>query len=151
MVKPTIGFLVIFAVFGFIFQMGGTSNYEDFLKKVGTTTQIRGSSFTGTTTDTTEAVNLAQYKTVFYTVQAIDSATILISYRLSVDGQNWSAFTTKDSLSHGADGTGLKSIDFTSTALGAKYVQFRNTFSTNAFAAGTTSPRYSTFLSLKKY
>lgn len=147
------GVLLAVAVLGFttMFQLGGERNYEEFVKLKGTTTQVRDRAFTSSTTDTTEAINLAQYKTVLYTLQSLDSASVIISYALSLDGSNWTSFTVQDSLKQNADGSVVKSIDFTSLALGAKYIRFRNKFSADAYPVGTTSAKYHAYILLKRF
>lgn len=111
---------------------------------------IYGRSYTASTNDTTEVISLLHHKTVYLTVQSNDSTTILIDYALSNDPANFPAFTTKDSLSHNINGVGFKSIDFTSTTLGAMYIRFRLRHSANAFILGTTSPTYNANWFLKK-
>lgn len=138
-------------------QTGGEKNDSRFLntqKDTGATRTyqlIYDRSYAGGVTDTTEAIALDQFKTPYLTLVTTDSATFLIDYRLSVDGVNWSAFTTKDSLSHSTSGNGFKSVDFASTVLGAKYVQFRLRTSALAFALGTTTPKYWAYLLLRKF
>ena len=111
---------------------------------------ITGRAFTGSTTDTTEVLALKDHGTIFVTVQTQDSATVIIAYALSNDGTNFTAFTTKDSLSNSTTGNGVKSVDFSATTLGGSYVKFRFTFSAAAFAVGTTSATYNASWILKK-
>jgi len=149
-------FLLLFPATVFA-QFAGENNYEQFLraqKDTGATTtyqQIFSRSYAGGITDTVEALNVSQYKTTLLTLATTDSATFLIDYRLSVDNVNWSAFATKDSLTQAAAGNGVKSVDFTSTVLGAKHIQFRLRTSALAFALGTTTPKYWAYILLRKY
>jgi len=112
---------------------------------------LAGAAFVAATIDTTEALYVPNFKTLYVNVFAADSCTILIKYQLSSDGSNWTAVATKDSLSHGADGYGFKSVDFTSTVLGAQYVRFHFDFDVNAFAIGSTSATYTPSYVLKRY
>ncbi len=111
---------------------------------------IWGRSYASGVTDTTAAFEVSQFKTLYVNVESLDSATILIDYALSIDGSNYSAFAVKDSLSHGAAGNGVKSVDFTSTVLGFPYVKFRFRTSALAFPLGTTSPTYYASYSFKR-
>ena len=115
-------------------------------------TIISGRTFTSIT-DTTEAFNIIQHKTVYVSLAVLDTATILIDYALSLDGSNYTAFTLKDSL-QGQPANNMafvKSVDFTSTALGAGFIKFRFRSSANAFALGTTTPTYTATVTRKRY
>lgn len=147
---------LIFLLFGFCFTalaqiqpIQSEKNAGAFLQ-TSNGTAINGKSYTGSTGDTTEILNLFNHKTLYVTVQSQDSTTILVAYSYSNDGANFTAYVTKDSLSHSADGVGVKSIDFTSILLGASYARFRFTHSALAFAVGTTSPTYNATYLFKK-
>lgn len=150
--------LMLFPCLAFA-QTGGEKNFSEFLKQKttadgGTTytyNQIFDRSYSGGVTDTTEEIALDQFKIPYLTLFTTDSATILIDYRLSVDKANWTAFTLIDSLSNGTDNNGFKSVDFDSTVIGAKYVQFRFRTSALAFPLGTTSPKYWAYILLRKF
>ena len=138
-----------------ILSPSGNTNVNGFLSRLNggpdtSYTIIKGRTFTGGVTDTTIILSTVQHKTLYVSVTAKDSGTFLISYSVSNDGSNFTAFVTKDSLSHNADGVGAKSVDFTSTILGYPYVRFRIVSSVLAFAYGTTSPTYSASYLWKK-
>lgn len=137
-----------------------TNDYK-FIKKWttnGTTlsnSDIRKASFTVNTVDTTEAIQIGDYKTILLNLQSFDSATILIKYQLALDTVSfttgWSTLTTIDSLTQSADGSVIKSKDLTSTVLGAKFVRFVFDFDNVSGYLGSTSPKYSATILLRKY
>jgi hypothetical protein len=99
-------------------------------------------AYTSSTNDTTYAVDIRKYSSVNLTLQTTDSATILIKYRLSLDGTNWTTLTTIDSLVQSADGVAIKNYTASTVALGCSYVQFALAFSALSRPAGTTTPAY---------
>jgi hypothetical protein len=110
-------------------------------------------SFAGTANDTIIIKDLyaANYKTLYFNLFAKDSVTMLIDYALSMNGTDFSNYATKDSISHGTSGNGIKSVDFTSTVLGAAYLRIRLRTSANAFALGTTTPTFTPYYTFKRY
>lgn len=129
-----------FNVFGLVDSVDGSTSMADH-------------SFAGTANDTLllEPIYVAHYKTIYFGIQAADSVTFLIDYALSYDGTNYTAFTLKDSLSHATSGYGIKSVDLTSTVLGAPWFKIRLRTSALAFALGTTSPTFRPYYTLKRY
>ena len=114
-------------------------------------TAIKGRAYATALGDTTQILSLVDHKTVYVNVQSLDSATIRISYALSDDAANWTAFTLKDSLATATNTGSLKTIDLTSTLLGARYVRFLFSASaTIAIAQGTSSATYHASYVLKK-
>ena len=102
------------------------------------------------TVDTLQAIYIAHVKTVYFNLMAAETSTVLIDYATSLDGYHYTAFAVKDSLSHKADGYGIKTVDFTSTLLGAPWVKFRLRGSANAYAFGTsTTPKFWASYTLK--
>lgn len=91
------------------------------------------------TNDTTQAIQTG--KSTFLTLASKDSASLTIKYQLSLDGVNWGALTTTDSLSTANDNGDAKSLNVDNIALGAPFVRF--TFSQNpSFRLGKTSATY---------
>lgn len=130
------------------------NNSYAVLDSAGGTVSLYGHSFAGTDNDTiiTEPVYIVNYKTVYLNLMSLDSASILIDYAVSDDGTNYNAYAAKDSLSHSTAGAnGFKSVDFTSTTLGAAYVRFRFRTSALAFPLGTTTPTFTPTVVLKRY
>lgn len=150
-------FLFLFLFPAVLFAQTSTGNYERFVRAwsdsgaTPTYRSIDSVSFTGGRTDTTEVFTITQYKTIYMTLQSTDSVSMFIKYRMSLDQKNWTAFATLDSLKENSNTPAVKSVDFTSTLLGVRFVQFCFATSTSAYALGTTSPYYWAFITLKKY
>lgn len=127
-------------------------NQTQFLKTNNAVT-INARSFTSSTSDTTEVLNTVDQKTLYLNVQADDTTTVLIYYALSVDGTTFTSYTLKDSLSaKPANATSsVKSVDLTSTILGARYVKYILKHSALAYALGVTTPTYTASFTHKKY
>ena len=142
-------FLLLFPAVMFAQVRGDNSSW---LVSTNNGTIISGRDFSSGLTDTTEAFNIVNHKTIYLNVMVLDSAVILIDYAASVDGSNYSAFTVKDSVDFDTDGAnGFKSVDFTSTALGAGFIKFRLRTSVNQHALGTTTSTYTVTLTRKRY
>lgn len=120
----------------------------------GTTTTfslLQGRTVTDGSTDTTRAIEISDYKTVYVGIQATDTCTILIDYALSLDDSTWSTWTLIDSASVKDSTCGVKVFDFTSTCKGAKSVKFRFRGTHEAYALGDGPPKYKARYMLKKY
>ena len=100
-------------------------------------------AYTSSTNDTTYAVDIRKYSSINVTLQTTDSATILIKYRTSLDGTNWTALTTIDSLVQSSDVSVIKNYTASTVAIGCSYVQFAFQFSALSRPLGTTTPAYS--------
>jgi hypothetical protein len=103
---------------------------------------IQNRTFKTTTSDTTQAFYVGDYKTIYLALAVAETCTIYIYYATSVDGVNFIALTLKDSIQHQLGGYLVKSLDMTSTIGAAPFVRFRFTVSQLAFAIGTTGPKY---------
>ena len=127
-------------------------NQTGFLQTNNAVT-ILARSFTAATSDTTEVLDCINQKTFYLNVQADDTTTVLIYYAVSVDGTTFTSYTLKDSLSaKPANATGsFKSVDLTSTFLGARYVKYVLKHSALAYALGVTTPTYTASFTHKKY
>lgn len=149
-----LSFLLLLPVVAFaqVRPVDSPRNQDGFLL-TNNSVVINGKAFTGSTVDTTEILDCRYQKTLYVNVQANDTTTVLIGYALSLDGTTFTSFATKDSLSaKPANSTAsVKSVDMTSTILGARYAKFIFTHSANAYALGVTSPTYSASFTFKKY
>jgi hypothetical protein len=112
--------------------------------------QIKDRTYAASQIDTTEAIPCRNFKSIYVSVATKDSLSMLIRYRLSLDGFSWGNSTTLDSLVYvTTTGVGVKNVDFTSTIGGFSFVQF--VFTVQAWQRGTTTPTYSARYTLKKY
>ena len=150
--KTLLLLLIPAVMFAQVRPVDSPRNQTGFLK-TNNSVVINARTFSSGPSDTTEILDCINQKTLYLNVQANDTTTVLIDYALSVDGTTFSGFTLKDSLSaQPANGVAsVKSVDFTSTILGARYVKFRLRHSALAFAYGTTTPTYSASYTFKKY
>jgi hypothetical protein len=118
---------------------GQYANETSYLRRDRTKVTLQNVAYTTGQIDTCEAIQPWQFASVSIAVQSLDSASITIKYRSSIDGTNWGQVTTLDSLST-AD-AGYKEIALTTGTLYANYVQMILTV--NAFRLGVTSATYS--------
>jgi len=112
--------------------------------------EIHGRSYTGSTLDTTQAIPVFRGTSLHLYLSAKDSATVLVSYQLSDDGNSWTTKTASDSLVTLSDTYGLKSINFSTIALTARFIRFHLDFDTVVSAAGTTTPTYSASYAIRR-
>lgn len=82
----------------------------------------------GTTVDTTYAQDIRRYSSFVVGLQTTDTASITIAYQLSVDGTNWTAATSIDSLRQATATPVTKAYTATTVALGMSYIRFIFTF-----------------------
>ena len=114
--------------------------------------EVRNFTMSATSTDTLQAIFLPYVKTVLFSLMASETSTVYVDYATSLDGSSYTPFAVKDSLSHAADGYGVKLVDFTSTLLGAPFAKFRLRGSALAYAWGTSStPKFWASYTLKLY
>lgn len=115
-------------------------------------TEIFQRTYTTVLADTTEVLNCGDFTSVYVVLQSLDTATILVKYALSVDGKNFPAYQTIDSLQVKASTGTVKSVNFTTTAGGAKFVRFILAFDTKSFSwTNLAAKKYSAYFVGKKY
>jgi len=128
------------------------SNY--FVINSGTSTKaditIKARSFTSSTCDTTYGLDISQFGTVQVALQTLDSATILVYSQLSLDNSHWQSAKLQDSLKQTSDGDTVKAVDFSTVALGCKYVRWIFKFSGSAYACGVMTPNYTAIWKAKQ-
>jgi hypothetical protein len=74
-----------------------------------------------------------------------DTVVVVIKYRLSLDGTNWTALTTVDSLRDTTSAVFTKNINMSTLAIGHSYIQF-------VFSFGKSDVYGTTYAStLRKY
>lgn len=118
--------------------------------RADSTGDCRALAMTSTLVDTTMGYDVSGFKTLYLTLTANDTCTVLIYYQVSVDGQNWANNYTsagaisnlQDSLKVKANSYGSKSIDFTSVVLGHPFVRWIFAVDVKAYALGVPTPKY---------
>lgn len=121
-------FLILFFPFLAFAQTPRQDANEDMIlarnMNVGnTTTKIQNIAYDSTSTDTTQWIYLGDHANVYVTIQTKDSARFLIKYQLSVDRVALGTLTTIDSLVTTSNTGGLKSINLTTSSLGAPWAR----------------------------
>lgn len=117
-------------------------------------------ALTSTLVDTTQGYSITPFKTLYLTLSAPDTCTILVGYELSDDGVTWRVPTTVagaagtallyDSLKVKIDANVQKSIDFTSVALGERFIRWIFSVSIKAYVLGVPTPTYRAYFTFKK-
>jgi hypothetical protein len=111
---------------------------------------LQGRTISSTSSDTTTAVQIADFKTIYVGMQVKDTCTVLMYYATSVDDSTYSPYTLIDSLSARAVTGGEKYVDMTSTLKGAKSFKCVFAGSNKAYTIGDT-PTFKVRYFLKKY
>ena len=102
--------------------------------------RMEGRTFANNITiDTTSPQDLSKYTSYVLGLMTTDSTSCVIKYQLSLDGTNWTAATTIDSLRQTSAVCTTKTVTMTTTALGMKYVRFIFAFTKSNIISTITS------------
>jgi len=149
---------LIFLLMGFFIWQSALSQYTNEDRYIAlnmnlgnNVAKIQNRTYTASTVDTTEWLDIANLANVYLTLQSKDSCTLLINYQLSIDRVALGVSTLIDSLSSSAAAGNLKSLNALTTAIGSPYVRYIFTGSAKAFPEGTTTNTYTAKALLKKY
>lgn len=110
---------------------------------------VSGLAYTAANLDTLNTIGIVGWNEVWLCVQSLDSASIHIKTRLTLDKSNYGVMATVDSLSTNSNTGDIKMIDLVATAKGSPYVQV--ILDPTAYLLGTTSATYSAWLLYKRY
>ena len=113
--------------------------------------QLQDISVADTTSDTTEAIDMTAYKTLFLNMSAADSVDMQAYYQVSLDKSTWSTAVLIDSCVSSTNATIFASKDVTSTVLGYPFVRFIFVQSEDVTVTGAVDPKYSAGFLKKKY
>lgn len=107
--------------------------------------RIENRTWTFSTVDTTAPQNIKKYSSINFALMTTDTVVVVIKYRLSLDGTNWTALTTVDSLRDTTSAVFTKNINMSTLAIGHSYIQF-------VFSFGKSDVYGTTYAStLRKY
>ena len=116
-----------------------------------TVSAINARTYTASTVDTTAFYQVANFKTLYISLQSKDSCTLLVNYQLSLDGTTLGVSTLIDSLSTAVNAGAVKVMDHTAQILGASFVRWIFTGSALARPEGTTTNTYTAKFTFKNF
>jgi hypothetical protein len=103
--------------------------------------------------DTTQTFRVGGFARVFVHVltAANDSASVLLSYSVSNDGQTWGAYTLFDSLSTTGTVGANKAFELPAGAMGGEYVRIRQYYSPINRVSASPATTVTTIIRRKPY